>query len=95
MIGWNLPIYAKAVVQDADTTIGFWVIEVITLILEDGSLGEDGKAVGKSLRDEELTMIVFRKLYSYMLAIGWRSLGISTATSSTLPFTQRTNLLWV
>ena len=54
MIGWNLPIYAKAVVQDADTTIGFWVIEVITLILEDGSLGEDGKAVGKALRDEEL-----------------------------------------
>ena len=75
MIGRYLPIYAKAVVQDADTTIGFLVIEVITLILEDGSLGEDGKAVGKSLRDEELTMIVFRKLYSYMLAIGWRSLA--------------------
>ena len=51
------------------------MIEVITLVLEDGGLGEDGEAVGKALRNEELTMIVLGQLYRYMLAIRWRSLA--------------------
>ena len=94
MIGRNLPINTEAIIKDGDTSIGFRMIEVITLVLEDGGLGEDGEAVGKTLRNEELTMIVLCQLYRYMLAIGWRSLTrISTATSSTLPFTQRTSLL--
>ena len=50
------------------------MIEVITLVLEDGGLGEDGEAVGKTLRNEELTMIVLCQLYCHMLAIRWRSL---------------------
>ena len=69
MIGWDLPINAQAVVKDADASIGFRVIEFITLVLEDSGLGEDGEAVGKSLRDEELTMIVFCQLYGDMPAI--------------------------
>ena len=47
------------------------MIEVITLVLEDGGLGEDGEAVGKTLRNEELAMIVFSQFYSHMLAVGW------------------------
>ena len=74
MFGWDFPINTKAIIKDADASIGFWVIEVITLVLENGSLGEDGEAVGKTLWDEELDMIVFCQLYSYMLAIRWRSL---------------------
>ena len=74
MLGWDLPIDTEGVVEDTDASIGFWMIEVITLVLEDGGLGEDGEAVGKALRNEELTMIVFCQLYRYMLAIRWRSL---------------------
>ena len=69
MIGRNLPINTEAIIKDGDTSIGFRMIEVITLVLEDGGLGEDGEAVGKTLRNEELTMIVLCQLYRYMLAI--------------------------
>ena len=71
MFCWDLPINTEGIVENADATIGFWVIKVITLVLEDGGLGEDGKTMGKALRDEELTMIVLCQLYCYMLAIGW------------------------
>ena len=71
MLGWDLPINTEGIIEDADATIGFRMIEVITLVLEDGSLGEDGEAMGKALWDEELAMIVFCQLYSYMLTIGW------------------------
>ena len=67
----NLPINTKAIIENADATIGFRMIEVITLVLEDGGLGEDGEAVGKALWDEELAMIVFCQFYRHMLAIGW------------------------
>ena len=36
MLGWDFPIDTKDIVEDADTSICFWVIEVITLVLEDG-----------------------------------------------------------
>ena len=47
------PINAKAVIKDADASICLWVIELIALVLEDCCLREDGKAVGKTLWDEE------------------------------------------
>ena len=71
MFGWDFPINTEAIIKDRDTSIGFRMIEVITLVLEDGGLGEDGEAVGKALWDEELAMIVFCQFYSHMLAIGW------------------------
>jgi hypothetical protein len=71
MIGWDLPINTEGIIEDADATIGFRMIEVVTLVLEDGSLGEDGEAMGKALRNEELDMIIFCQFYGDMLAIGW------------------------
>lgn len=73
MFRWDFPIDTKGIIEDADTTIGFRMLEIITLVLEDGGLGEDGEAVGKALRDKELDMIVFCQLYGHMLAIGWRT----------------------
>ena len=35
MFCWNLPIDTESVIEDADTSICLWVIEVITLVLED------------------------------------------------------------
>ena len=69
MFGWYLPINTESVIKDVDTSISLWMIEVITLVLEDGGLGENGEAVGKALRNEELAMVIFCQLYCYMLAI--------------------------
>ena len=71
MFCWDFPFDTECVIEDADATIGFRMIEVITLILEDGSLLKDCEAVGKALWYEKLDMIVFCQFYSYMLAIGW------------------------
>ena len=38
MFGWNLPINTKGIIKDADASICLGMIEVITLVLEDGSL---------------------------------------------------------
>ena len=35
MFGWYLPINTESVIKDADATICLWMIEVITLVLED------------------------------------------------------------
>ena len=64
-----LPINTKAIIKDRNTSICLWMIEVITLVLEDGSLGEDSEAMGKALWNEELDMIVFCQLYCNMLTI--------------------------
>ena len=41
-------------ILDADAAIGFRMVEVVALILEDSSFGENGKAMGKASGDEEL-----------------------------------------
>ena len=71
MFCWDFPIYTESIIEDADAAICLWMIELITLVLEDGSLGEDGETMGKALWNEELTMIVLCQFYCYMLAIGW------------------------
>ena len=69
MLCWYLPIDTEGVIENADTSICLRMIEVITLVLEDGSLGEDGEAMSKSLWNEELDMIVFCQFYCHVLAI--------------------------
>ena len=66
---WYLPVDAKAVVLDADTSISLWGIEIVALVLENGCLGENGKAVGKTTWHEELAMVVLCQFYGYMLAV--------------------------
>ena len=48
------PVNAKGFVLDIDSAISLRVIELIAFVLEDGDFGENGKAVCKSTRDEEL-----------------------------------------
>ena len=73
MLCWDSPIDTKGFIKDRDTTISLWVIEVITLVLEDCCLRKDCEAMGKALRNEELAMIVFCQFYGYMLAISRRA----------------------
>lgn len=67
----DAPVYAQRFIQDAYATIGLGVVELVTLVLEDGGLAEYGEAVGEALRDEELAMVVFGEFYSYVLTVGW------------------------
>lgn len=69
MLCRDFPIDAEGIIKDRNASISLRMIEVITLVLEDGSLGEDGEAMGKALWYEELTMIVFCQLYCHVLAI--------------------------
>ena len=52
------PVNAKRLVLDIDAAIGLRMIELIALVLEDGSFGEDGKAMCKASRNKELKMVV-------------------------------------
>ena len=61
------PVNAKRLVLDIDAAISFRVIDFITLVLEDGGLGDDGETVSKTTRNEELTMIVFCQFHCHML----------------------------
>ena len=71
----NAPIDAKRIIQDRDTSISLWVIEVITLILEYRSLRQHSKAMRKALRNKELTMIIFRQFHRHMLTLCRRTLA--------------------
>ncbi len=51
-----IPINAKTIVKDRDTSICFGMVELVTLILEYGSLAQYCKAMSKATRDEELAM---------------------------------------
>ena len=55
LLNWYAPINAEGVILDADATIVSRGVIVVALVLEDGSFGEDGKAVGEATRDEKLT----------------------------------------
>ena len=35
MFCWDFPINTEGVIENTDAAIGFWMIEVITLVLED------------------------------------------------------------
>ena len=62
MLCWNFPIDTKGIIKDTDASICLWMIEVITLVLEDGCLRKDSETMGKALGDEELYMIIFCQL---------------------------------
>lgn len=68
--GGYVPVDAETVVEDADATVGLGMVELIALVLEDGGVAEDGKAVGEALGDEELAVVVLGQLYGDMLAEG-------------------------
>ena len=69
LVRWDAPVNTQALVQNADASIGFRMIEVVALVLKYRRFAQHRKAVSKSLRDEELTVIVLRQLYSHMLTV--------------------------
>lgn len=65
----DAPVNAERLIKDTDAGISLRMIELVALVLEDSDIREHREAVREALRDEELAMIVFRKLHSHMPAI--------------------------
>ena len=69
----NLPVDAESFVDDENSAVSFRMVVVVALVLEDGYVAEDGEAVCKTSRDEELTVVVFCQLDSHVVAVCWRA----------------------
>ena len=67
LLHWYAPVNAKAFILDIDSAISLRVIEFVALVLEDGSFGENGKAVCESSWNKKLTMIVFGQFHCHIL----------------------------
>lgn len=62
----NTPVDAQRIIQDADTTVRFRMIEVVTLVLEDGRFAQYGKTVCKAPWHKKLAMILLRQFHGHM-----------------------------
>lgn len=62
------PIDAESRVEDTDAGVGFGVVELVALVLEDGRRAEYGEAVGKPFVDEELEVVVLTEFDSHVLS---------------------------
>ena len=49
----NVPVNAQRIIQNADTSVRFRMIEVVTLVLEDGRFTQYGKTVRKTARHKK------------------------------------------
>ena len=67
------PINTQAVVLNGYAAVGFGRIEIVALILEHRRLTQNREAVGKTTGDEELAVIVLRKLNCDMLPVSRRA----------------------
>ena len=68
----DAPVDAEAEVCDGDAAVGFGVVELIALVLEDGCLAQHGETMCEALRDEELPMVVFCEFDGDVLSVGGR-----------------------
>ena len=71
-LGWDSPVDSKTLVCYSDTVVGFGMIELIALILEDGCFAQYGEAVSKAFRHEELSVILFCEFHGNVLSVGRR-----------------------
>lgn len=67
--GVDSPVDAEGVVEDGDASVCLGVVELIAFVLEYGYIAEYGEAVGESLGDEELEVIVFSEFDCYVFAV--------------------------
>lgn len=63
------PIYTKGSVHNGNAPVSFRTIKIVTFILEDRDVAENGKTVGESAGYEELAVIMFSKKAAYVPAV--------------------------
>ena len=65
----DFPVDAQTFIKDRDAVIGLRSIEIVALILKDCRFAQDRESMSESLWDEELKMILLRKLNRHVLTI--------------------------
>ena len=75
LVGRDAPVDAQRMVEDADASVGFGVVEGVALVLENGDIAENGKAVGETSGHEELAVVVLGQLDGHVLAVGGTALA--------------------
>lgn len=63
------PIYAKGCVYNRNAPVSFRTIKIVTFILKDCDVAQNGKTVGESAGYEELAVIVFGQQAAYVPAV--------------------------
>lgn len=69
------PVNSQCLILDVDSTIGLGMVELIAFILKDSCFGKYGEAMGKTARDEKLSMVLFRQFHGYVLSECWRTVA--------------------
>ena len=75
LVGWDAPIDAKGFVEDGDSAVRLWSVKIVTFVLEHCRLAQHCETVRKSVRDKELTVIVFREFHGDVLSVCWAALA--------------------
>ena len=70
MLRGDAPVDTERTVQNADAAVGFGVIEVVALVLEDRRLAQYREAVREASWDEELAMVVLAQFDGHVLPVG-------------------------
>ena len=65
----NTPVNSKTIIYYRNTSINFWMVELVTLILKDCRFTQHGKAVREATGNKELAMVIFGQFHSNVLAI--------------------------
>ena len=68
LVGRDSPVDTQRGVVPRNGALAFRAIIIVALVLEYGHVAQHAEAVGKSTRDEELTMVVLCKFYGYVLS---------------------------
>ncbi len=68
-----MPVDVQCRVGDSDAAVGLGRIVIVTFVLEYSLVGKNCETVGKTARNEELTVIVFSQFDCDMAAIGRRT----------------------
>ena len=69
LVGRYAPIDAETVVKDAYAAVGFGMVELVALVLENGRLAQHGETVGEAFWNEELAVVVLGQFDCYVLAV--------------------------
>lgn len=68
-----MPVDVKCRVGNRDAAVGLGRIVIVAFVLEYSLVGKNCETVGKTARDEELTVVVFSQFDCDMAAIGRRT----------------------
>ena len=73
MLRRDAPVDAERSVEDADAAVGFGMVEVVALVLEDRRLAQYREPVREASWDEKLAVVVLAQFDGHVLPVGGAS----------------------